>query len=458
MRLARAIALAVLAPCLAAAQDEPADYRYSAPLELDGVASHYRFSLPAHAYRGAERRDHADLRVFNAAGEPVPHAFAPREIERPAGRSRSVNLFPLHGDRAKGVEGTTVRVERTASGSVVNVSVTNAPAVGRRTLLGYLVDAAEIKSPHKALVLDWRASAGFSGAVRVEASDDLKGWRTLASGAPLLRLEHAGARLEHRRVELGGAHARYLRLSFSGVPRDFSLTEARIEEPAARPEPVRDWLTLTAVEGKERGELQFDMEGVFPVDRLKLHLPQPNTVVRLELFARRHPAEKWRPVTTATAYRLARESGADIVSPDIAVPALRERYWMARIDPKGGGIGADSMQIEAGWVPHEVVFVARGAAPFRLAYGNRDAKPGALPAATLLPQEDGRQLAQAKLARVGEAAAAAPASAFGAPGRFLRELADNRDLKKWLLWAALVAGVLLLAAMALRLLRSLESR
>lgn len=453
----RLFAFAVLVPCIAAAQEQPADYRYSAPLQLEGAASHYRLSLPAQAYRGTERRDLGDMRIFNAAGEPVPHAFAARDIEPPAPQVRRVNLFPLHGDRAKGLERTTVRVERTPTGSVVNVSVTNAPAAAQRTLLGYLVDAAQLKTPHQALVLDWRGE-GFSGTVRVEASDDLKGWRTLAAAAPLLRLEHAGARLERRRVELDGTHARYLRLSFSAVPRDFALTAVEIELPAGKPEPAREWLPLTAAERKERGELHFDTEGAFPIDRIRLHLPQANTVARLELFSRRHPSEKWRPVAATTAYRLAREGGADIVSPDIAVPAMRERYWMAKVDQKGGGIGADTMKVELGWVPHQVVFVARGDAPFLLAYGNRKAKPGALPAATLLPQQDGRQLAQAKGARVGEVTGSAPASRFGEPGRFLSQLADNRDLKKWLLWAALLAGVLLLAGMALRLLRSLESR
>jgi hypothetical protein len=453
----RLLLCVALLPGIAAAQEQKADYRYAAPLQLDGAGSHYRFALPAQAYGGLERTDLGDLRIFNAAGEPVPYAFAPRQAEPAAPQASAASLFPLYGDRAKGLEGTSVRVERTRSGSVVTVSVTDAPPAARRTLLGYLVDAAELKAPLQALLLDWRVGDGFSGRVRVEGSDDLKTWRLLAADAPLLHLEHAGARLERRRVELGGAQARYLRLSFSGVPGDFALTGLKIERPADKPELLREWLSLTAAEGKEPGELTFDTEGRFPVDRLRLHLPQTNTVARLELSARQHPGEKWRPVAAATAYRLARENGGDIVSPDIAVRTTADRYWRVKVDQRGGGIGAGAVKVDVGWVPHQVLFVARGSAPFVLAYGNRKARSGALQAGTLLPQKDGRELAQARRASVGLAAAYAPDPSFAAdPGRFLSRLADNRDLKKWVLWAALVAGVLLLAGMALRLLRSVD--
>lgn len=448
-----------LAPGLAVAQEQPSDYRFSARLQVDGAGSHYRFAVPPAAYRGTERGDLGDVRVFNAAGEPVPYAFADRDAKPVAPPVKAVNIFPLHGDQTTGLEGTTVRVERTGSGTVVNVSVAGASSDARRTLLGYILDAAELKSPQQALLLHWKTSQGFSARARVEGSGDLKTWRTLAADAPLLHLEHGGARLERRRVELGGVHVPYLRLSFSGVPGDFALTGAELELRPDNPQPLRDWLSLAATQGKEPGELLFDAAGHFPVDRVRLHLPQPNTVARVQLLTRRQAGEKWRPVASATAYRLAREGGDDIVSPDMVMPPVLDRYWMVRVDQRGGGVGAGALRMDVGWVPHEVVFVARGEAPFLLAYGNRKAKSGALPMGTVLPRQGERQLTQARYASVGEVSGAAPPSPslFAEPGRFLDHLADNRELKKWLLWGALVIGVVLLAGMAFRLLRSLGS-
>lgn len=448
-----------LAPGLAAAQERPSDYLFAAPLQIEGVASHYRFPVPAAAYRGTERRDLGDIRVFNAASEPVPYAFAHREAKPLAAPMHPVKLFPVYGDQAKGLDATTVQVERTAGGTVVNVSVVDGTPANVRALLGYLIDASELKAPQQGLVLTWETHQSFAGQARVEASHDFKSWKILAADAPLLHLEHNGARLERRRIDLRDPQARYFRLSFTGVPDDFVLTGVELELRPELQQPVREWLPLTATEGKARGELHLDTAGHFPVDRLRLQLPQPNTVVQVQIFARERVGEKWRFIASTTAYRLAREGGAEIVSPEITIAPMADRYWMIKVDQKGGGVGAGSVQLDVGWVPHEVVFVARGDPPFRLAFGNRKSKVGALPVAAVLPRQGERHLAQANAASVGEVSGGPQpmASVFSEPGRFVSQLVENPEIKKWVLWGALVIGVLLLAGMALRLLRTLGS-
>jgi hypothetical protein len=168
------------------AQERPGDFNFSAPLALEGAASHYRFSLPAQAYRGTARRDLGDVRVFNAAGEPVPYAFAQRDLQRPAPTVQAARLFPLYDDESKGLDSTAVRVERNARGTVVSVSVTDAAPQARRRLLGYLVDPGELKAVKDALVLRWDANEGFTAQARVEGSDDLKSWSTIAANAPIV--------------------------------------------------------------------------------------------------------------------------------------------------------------------------------------------------------------------------------------------------------------------------------
>jgi hypothetical protein len=66
----------------------------------------------------------------------------------------------------------------------------------------------------------------------------------------------------------------------------------------------------------------------------------------------------------------------------------------------------------------------------------------------------------ASLARVGEVTDSShPApSLLSDPGSFFRDLAAHRDAKKWLLWLALLLGVVVLGWMALRLLRDLGAR
>lgn len=449
-------ALVVLAALcgLARAAEGPADFPYRAPIQAAPGASHYRFTVPASAYQGTARRDLGDLRVFNAAGEPVPYAFVPRETQKLEPPLQAAALFPLYGDPAKGLDATTVRVERNARGTLINVQVRNGTPSRRRALVGYLLDASASKQPLDALRFEWQTPEPFTGQARVEGSDDLRAWSTLASGNPVLYLEHGGATLERRRVELGGTRARYLRVSFTGVPAGFRLREARLELRPQRPEPEREWRLLAGAEGRTRGEWSYDSGGHFPADRVRLRLPQPNTVAQVQILARERLDDAWRLAGSAVAYRLSRDGG-EIANADVHVRSAGERYWRVRVDPKGGGIGSGALGLELGWLPHEVVFAARGAGPFTLAYGRADAKGGALALSAVLPrQDDGAAAAVAQHASVGAPTTEVPPppSLFAEPVRFARTLLENRDAKKWILWLVLVAGVGFLAWMALRLL------
>lgn len=455
----RKLALALLLGCAAgaAAQERASQFAHGAAITLEGSESHYRFSLPAAAYLGIARRDLGDVRVFNAAGEAVPYAFVPVQAKTIAPQSRAAKLFPLYGEEAKGLDAVGMRLEQSARGTVVHISPPAGSRPAQRKLLGYLLDTGEEKDkpPLAALNLEWAAGEAVTGFARVEASDDLKRWTVLADGAPVLLLEHEGARLERKRIELTGANARYLRLSFNGVPPGFALKRVSLEQRPAQTQPERDWLGTQGTQDPRRpGEYVFDTGGHFPVDRLRFAVPQPNTVARARLLARERPEEAWQPVTAATLYRLQRDS-RDLVNPDIEVPADARRYWLLKVDQRGGGLGAGEVRLEFAWIPHELVFAARGASPFSLAYGMRTAKPGALPLATIVPGYKSGDPIPARMAAVSVLAPLTRerASLTRDPAGFIKEAFDSGEARKWLLWAALVAGVLVLAWMAFRLLR-----
>jgi hypothetical protein len=459
-----AAVLALLCVFSAGAQERPAQYGHAARIEGGGEDSHYRFTLPADAYRGVTRPDLGDLRVFNGAGEPVPYAFVPL---RPATHKPPVHpakLFPLRGEAAKGLDGVNLRIQQGRSGTTIDVSSAPGAATAQRKLLGYLLDASELKAPYEALQLDWHSREGFTGTARVEASDDLKSWRTLAGAAPVLHLEHAGQRLERKRVELHGARAKYLRISFTGVPAGFALKQARLELRPERVEPERQWLSIAGRESaSRRGEYEFDTGGYFPVDRLRFALPQVNTVAQTQVLARRRTEprrridrrsradDEWRQVAAATLYRLGR-NGAEVTNADVAVAPAASRYWLLRVDQKGGGLGSGEVRLEIGWVPHEVVFAARGEGPFTLAYGLKIAKPGALPITAVLPGYKEGEAIALKTASLASMASPGAEAASGLSA-YLRAAAESGEAKKWALWASLVAGVLLLVWMAFALLR-----
>lgn len=449
-----------------AAAEKPADYAYGLKIEASGSEALYDVTLPPAVYQGVTRRDLGDVRVFNGAGEVVPHAWRPRRTEKAdAGATAALTLFPIKAAAGTDLEGLAISVRRSAGGAFsVDVRSASEPmARAAQQTVGYLIDLNAYDRALRAIEFDWKATDGFSGKLRIDASDDLSNWRTLVSGAPLVSLEVGGQRLQQKRVELPQQKAKYLRLawvhagSWTAMP---DLTAASGELAEKYTEAAREWAKFNAAKGEKPGEYVFDLKGQFPVDRLRLDLPEPNTIAQVEVLVRDKAEQPWRSIARGVAYRL-RQSGGEIENPDIQVGApgtTAERWWMIRIDQRGGGIGSGMPVLNAGWVPHQLVFAARGSPAFTLVYGNRGAQAGSLPIESLIPGYREDAGASVRAAKTGaqpmvnvQATSAQPQKELGGAAR----LQEQIDWKRWSLWGVLGLGVLVLGAMAWRLVKQL---
>lgn len=429
-----------------AAEPRMQDFGWTAPIDVDGRDGLYVAGLPLEVYAGSRRPGLADLRVYNGAGEIVPYAL--RSVAMPDPRRRAsvpVPIFPVWGKPGTEIGGVSVRVKQGLGGTIVNVQSEERGATPRR-IAAYLVDTSALDERLQALEFDWPDdSDGHAGRVRIESSDDLARWTFVGEG-PLVALRHAGHVLAQRRVEVKRAKAKYLRVSWPAAQAIPPLTAIRaepVDSPVATP---RTWHTAEATPGEKPGEYLFDLGANAPFDRLRLELPSPNTVAPVQFLARAKPGEPWRLVASATVYRLS-QAGQTIASGDSAILPTRERYWMVRVDPRSGGLGGGTPKLTAGFVPQQILFVARGAGPFVLAFGSAKVASAALPVATLVPgYRDDRPL-EAAPATLG--AARAQVRAPSAWPEWL-EL-EPGDWKKLALWGVLVIGVALLAWMAWRL-------
>jgi len=199
---------------------------------------------------------------------------------------------------------------------------------------------------------------------------------------------------------------------------------------------------LAPVQTPAAGDYQFDTGGVFPVERVKIRLPQANTVAQATFYARADAQAPWRPVTSARLFRLAGADGkGEQESAAITVPATGERYWRLQVDTRGGGLGAGAPQLAIGWRPATVTYAARGNVPFMLAVaevarGNPVARADLLAGAS-------PAIAQAQLGAMSDS----PADALTA------EPPGGRQ-RQWVLWGALLAAVAVLGGMAWRLFRA----
>src|SRR5205807_1175889 len=137
--------------------------------------------------------------------------------------------FPVSAEpgRDSSTGSLDVMVKSDASGTVVSVQGRTAGKPAPARTAAWLVDASKYNSPMRALVMEWNVQAGTEVVkVDVEASDDLKAWRRVASRAPLMRLQQGESVLEQRRVDLHGLRAKYLRIT--GEPAAFALSGVKV--------------------------------------------------------------------------------------------------------------------------------------------------------------------------------------------------------------------------------------
>jgi hypothetical protein len=125
---------------------------------------------------------------------------------------------------------------------------------------------------------------------------------------------------------------------------------------------------------------------------------------------------------------------------------------MARVDPRSGGIGSTPPKLEAQWRSAQVVFVARGPGPFRLAFGDPDAKAAWVSVSTLMPDYKRGDELKLPEATVGTIEGGSPRRVSFLPAR-VAEIAP----RKLALWATLILAVAVLAFMAWRLHRQMRT-
>ena len=434
--------------------ESPGDFRFRIPLVTQNSEGLHRVEVPLAAYQGAARADLGDLRVFNGRGEKVPFAFAgdsKREIQPRA--TFTLPFFPLYQQAREPLSAQSANIDlqirQRSDGTLISLRSGGVKAPSQRLPYAYLADASRNKETLRALQFDWEGHAGQITRLHIDSSDDLKSWQTLVASAPLLNLEFRGERLVQNRIEFAPAKPKYLRLTWD---RDaFELRSLRAEIPDAEVQPTFGTLKIDGKAGDKEGDYVFDLGARVPVERLHLALPQPNTLAPAQVFSRGDVKGEWRRAGTATFYRLTRDA-VEVVSPPLSLAPRSDRFWLIRIEQKGGGLGSGMPQLEVNWMPRQIVFVARGEGPYSLAYGKSDAERASFAVSNLIPGYKPYDEFALPLASAGTA------SADAVDGNLpLIEWLRETGWKRLMLWAMLLGGVALLAWMAWRLTRQMNA-
>jgi hypothetical protein len=429
----------------------PDDFAFGYTLNTAPGMPVYQVVLPEEAYRICRRDDLGDLRVFNAQSEVVPYALMRPSPIHEASKRITLPVFPVHGGDHKSHESLSIKVIRDQNGAIVNIN-NESPKAEHQPVTAYLVDASQVTAPFMKLYVRWGKTDGFVAKISLSRSEDLGRWSTIVDSAAIADLVHGGERLTRNVIEFMPVKTKYLRLSWPPEAQNVSIIAIDAELAPVQQEPAAAWLRLDGqrvVDGDGRELLTFDTTGRFPVDRLNLELPEHNSLLRATIWSRSDEKMPWRQRYSGLFYRV-QSDGPNTEFRNESVPVARtaDRYWRVDSVPNNG-LGNRLPRLELGWVGDRVTFLARGSGPYMLAIGGHDVAGAEQPVEQLLRALDQKNnIIHPMTVAVGERVV------LGGEDR-LEPGPHPVPWRKLVLWSVLVGGVLLLAGMAIGLMRQM---
>ncbi|WP_458072277.1 DUF3999 family protein [Rhodanobacter sp. BL-MT-08] len=423
------------------------DYAYRFALNTHGASAAWRVELTPAVYAVSNRAaDLRDIVVVNAQGREVPFALLPPAVLPSHAYTLSTHLLPLPADSTN-VAGN-VRVQRSANGDIV---------IGQSTVGGatrpsqWLLDARRSVSLDSIEIDPSAFTQDLRIRLAVDASNDLQQWQTRSEDNAIVSLRRGGDAVEQRKIRVGGAPARYyrLRLIDGDSPWDSQQTPAvllsgSLADASDDRAKSRQWLTVpsspAAASASGATDYDFILPAALPIDAARVTLADANTAARFVLLD--HDGSYDVPLTTMLAVQLGGSQAIDggAVFDPVRVQRLRLHTDTPLSQPP---------TLAVGWHADAFVFLAEGAAPYSLLVGSHAARRGVYPVDAALARMRPAGSAmdwQPPLATLGARSDAGGAAALQPP-------APSYDWSKMLLWLVLVGGALLVAWMALSLLK-----
>jgi hypothetical protein len=445
------IVIVCLGSTALAASPVPEDFALGLIVEAPGAEAIYKITVPDDVYRHICRADLGDMRIFNARGEAVPHMLRrpvqTRTTKKEGAPPAELPFFPIYGTGETAGGGTAIHVATDEKGVVVDVKSGGGQEAADSRLSAYLIDASAIKQRPCGLQIDWTDnSTSFTVSVTVEASADLNQWETMTRNATLAELDFGGHRLSRHIIDLPAASAKYMRLLWPERARGARVVSVKALFPGEFTinQQARQWTEVAGRAIREKTTVyEYDSEAKFPVDIINIKLPEHNSLLQANIKSRSELPSSWRLQGTGMFYNLTIEGSLFENSP-APVSCISDRYWRIETDSESG-IGSGIPVLRLGWIPHELLFVARGEGPFTLAYGSISMQTSGQPLDALLaalnkkPANDfvKEAIIKQKVVLGGDKSLLPPPPPL--------------PWKKWILWAVLVAGVAILGVMAWKL-------
>jgi hypothetical protein len=441
-------------------------YALRAPLSAVADAPLQRLVLPAEALVRLQTSNYSDVRIFNAQGQSVPIALAQvAALTQTQQAQVKLSAYPILGAAdvsMLGNEGVSLRIEERQGKRVVQVDTSSAKAkASAKNIVGVLLDARAVKAPVLSITLDADLPVAQPITFDVQASKDLKSWRSLADTVLYRAADTASpsSELGTQRMTLAFSDLKdhYLRITWQGATdtaTPITVRGATLNTSQSTSSPQRISAQIATPALTSAHELSFALPFATPLAALKIKAPGANVLIPVRVLGRNDRNQAWALLASTVLYNLTTNGKEQAnTAIELAGSAYSATYKEVKIeaDKKTAGFSA-APEVSAVFEPTQVIFLASGAAPFTLVAGLSDAVSAYLPLSSLIPGYQNGQENTLPLARAEVTAAVANAPAITA-----QSPTNTPPTRSLVLWGVLLAGVVLLGLMAWALMKQTKN-
>lgn len=444
------LALATVGSSATAFAQSATDFAVRADVVVPPGAAVVRAALPGPSIAALRSGNGGDLRVFNGSGMSLPHALIDASTEaqtRPDAPGQRLIALPIFAATSTTANAPSLRIEEGPTRRVIEYSSAKPTPGARQEQRGLLFDTRKIETDVRALELEGTLPAATIVKVTLDASQDLKSWRTLVTDAPVFDFGADGP--GNRRVALPVAQSlkdHYVRLRWN-VPGNLPVTAMQTVGVGSAKSVPPTTLELGAPTSTADNAAEWTLPSGLRVAGLRLQTSAANALMPVRVLTRARAGDPWQAVASTVVYRMTGTDGAIGVNPSIPVntvlaPQLRVEAL------RGYNLTGVPLTLTVEHPPLHVLFVATGEGPFSIATGKSGVESAALPVSTLMPNyKSGAEFAL-PVVQATLAAGTKPQNANS--GGSFADLFNRSTM----LWAVLGFAVLVLAGLAISLLRS----
>jgi len=449
------LSIAAGAQTTGAATDLPvmSDYAWGFPIRIGENASFYSVELPLEVNRSVTDQELRDAGVYNGDGKPVPRVFEQVSMaEERTERSQPLPMLPLYAAGESRIDEDKLLLERDGGSMRFQFDLEDllAPDAGER-LVAYIVDSRD--SEDRAIALDFvwaQINPGFMGRVMVDGGNDLQNWSPVGS-AVVAYLREDSASIEQRRVNLRRADYDFLRIRWEGMPENWRLSRIMGVHVQGAADSVSNFVTLesSGVDPDDGGRL-FSLGGAPVVDQLRVVLPVPNTVVAAVVYYWSATRARWLQAGHGSYHHIVRDNNS-VMSDPLTINKTRSSQFKVVITRGPADV---EMQLEVGWRPDSLLFLAQGQPPFTLASGRANDANEQFPQHAIFGDRSLLRLSENSGGVLN--AALGPRYSLGGPAQLVAT--KPIDWRTLVLWFGLLLGVAFVGFMASKTIRELRSQ